>query len=64
MVREFRQYGTEGVGEKVRLLIRLNMHNLEKSDALLERDNKLDTGIVTPECFYRGSSSEPAWIPA
>ena len=19
---------------------------------------------VTPECFYRGSSSEPAWIPA
>jgi len=28
-----------------------------------ERDENYSKG-VTPECFYRGSSSEPAWIPA
>ena len=28
-----------------------------------ERDENYPKG-VTPECFYRGSSSEPAWIPA
>lgn len=28
-----------------------------------ERDENYPKG-VTPEYFYRGSSSEPAWIPA
>jgi len=40
------------------------MNNLAASCEVSELGDEIYPKGVTPECFYRGSSSEPAWIPA
>ena len=40
------------------------MNNPAASCGVSELGDEISLEGVTPECFYRGSSSEPAWIPA
>jgi len=40
------------------------MNDPAASCGVSELDDEICLKGVTPECFYRGSSSEPAWIPA
>jgi hypothetical protein len=40
------------------------LNNAAASCGVSELGDAIRLKGVTPECFYRGSSSEPGWIPA
>jgi len=44
--------------------LREQMNNPAASCGVSKLGDEICLKGVTPECFYRGSSSEPAWIPA